>query len=265
MSWVSAATWCKMKSGSLVSLDSQPAILMVEWYKDNDWSAQCSYVTTIKSKDTTKSDTTINIVDKTTTASSINQMTSETTTNMENTESFVTLDNGNTTRTSQNSLKTEQPITAGFLSTDKLNKFITLSVITSEYYSTKETFKSTSETVSNTGNVASSDNTSEMYSFNTILSPSSENCLCPCDFVSKNITAEILQSRIEELKRILIVNKTSLSSYIRKHTSAKDERPSSKAIGSMGILLLAVTICFIVLIDLSTFCQYIQCKHLKRK
>ncbi|CAC5400308.1 unnamed protein product [Mytilus coruscus] len=384
MSWVSAATWCKMKSGSLVSLDSQPAILMVEWYKDNDWSAQwtshawtglysfgvntgywqgtcnsldfsywapaqtysssspctymassdlrwfyddctsqhhvvcqvpnasilqeiapiasldistlvencietptrylstpppetsqyqllttgtaknykSSYVATIESKDTTKSDTTINIVDKTTTALSINKMTSETTTtNMENTESLVTLKNGNTTRTSQNSLKTEQPITATFLSTDKLNKFITLSVITSEYYSTKETVISTSETVSNTGIVASSDNNSEMYS----LSPSSENCLCPCDFVSKNITAEMLQSRIEELKRILTVDKTSLSSFIRKYNSAKDERPSSKAIGSMGILLLTLTICFIVLIDLSTFCQYIQCKHLKRK
>lgn len=40
MSWVSAATWCEVKGGNLVSLDSQAAILMVEWYKDNDWSAQ---------------------------------------------------------------------------------------------------------------------------------------------------------------------------------------------------------------------------------
>lgn len=40
MSWVSAATWCEVKDGNLVSLDSQAAILMVEWYKDNDWSAQ---------------------------------------------------------------------------------------------------------------------------------------------------------------------------------------------------------------------------------
>ncbi|CAG2228271.1 unnamed protein product [Mytilus edulis] len=227
---------------------------------DNNYKS--SYITTMENKDTTKSGTTINIVHKTTTALSTNKLTPETTTHMKTTEPLVTLNNGNTT---QNSLRTEKPITDGFQSTTKLNKSITLSIMTSEYFTTEETLISTSQTVSNTGSVASSENTSEMDRFNTILSLSSENCVCPCDFVSKNITAEMLQNRIDELKRILTVDKTTLSSYIRKHTSAKDERPSSKAIGSMGILLLTLTICFIVLIDLSTFCQYIKCKRLKRK
>lgn len=227
---------------------------------DNNYKS--SYITTMENKDTTKSGITINIVHKTTTALSTNKLIPETTTHIETTKPLVTLNNGNIT---QNSLRTEQPISEGFQSTNILNKSITLSIMTSEYVTTKETLMSTSKTVSNTGTVASSENTSEMDRFNTIMSLSSENCVCPCDFVSNNITAEMLQNRIDELKRILTVDKTTLSSYIRKHTSSKDDRPSSKAIGSMGILLLTLTICVIVLIDLSTFCQYVKCKRLKRK
>jgi hypothetical protein len=39
MSWMGAATWCQIKNGELVTVDSQSVTLMIEWYKDHDWIA----------------------------------------------------------------------------------------------------------------------------------------------------------------------------------------------------------------------------------
>lgn len=97
----------------------------------------------------------------------------------------------------------------------------------------------------------------------TTVEADSEECSfqCPCDFASQNITAEMLQERIEELKAILTVEKTTTSAYIRKHTSAKDNRPSSKAIGALGIIIIVLTLVFIVGMDLISMVQF--CKHKK--
>ncbi|CAG2188920.1 unnamed protein product [Mytilus edulis] len=42
MSWIGAATWCQMKGGEVVTIDSQAVVSMIDWYKDNDWSSQWS-------------------------------------------------------------------------------------------------------------------------------------------------------------------------------------------------------------------------------
>jgi hypothetical protein len=39
MSWLGASTWCEIKGGELVTVDSQSVISMIEWYKGTDWSA----------------------------------------------------------------------------------------------------------------------------------------------------------------------------------------------------------------------------------
>lgn len=40
MSWIGAATWCQMKGGEIVTIDSHAVFSMIDWYKDNDWSSQ---------------------------------------------------------------------------------------------------------------------------------------------------------------------------------------------------------------------------------
>jgi hypothetical protein len=67
-------------------------------------------------------------------------------------------------------------------------------------------------------------------------------CTCPCDKVHPvlNLTTAELNHKIEELKKELVVNTRTLSSSVRKRTSAKDERPSSAGVGiilGVGILL----------------------------
>jgi hypothetical protein len=33
MSWLDAATWCQIKGGDLITIDSQSVVLMIDWYK----------------------------------------------------------------------------------------------------------------------------------------------------------------------------------------------------------------------------------------
>ncbi|XP_062611207.1 uncharacterized protein LOC134273055 [Saccostrea cucullata] len=80
--------------------------------------------------------------------------------------------------------------------------------------------------------------------------PQCNRCTCPCDRVHpvQNLTAEELNNKIEELKKELVVNTRTLSSFIRKRTSASDERPSATGVGvilGVGILTFLCAIIFI--------------------
>ncbi|CAG2227456.1 unnamed protein product [Mytilus edulis] len=83
---------------------------------------------------------------------------------------------------------------------------------------------------------------------------STEMCPCRCDYrrkleyweskIPRNQTIEELKKELEpvirQIQDQLKVNKTKLSSTIRKLTSAKDERKSSHAIGFVGALFISV-------------------------
>lgn len=73
-----------------------------------------------------------------------------------------------------------------------------------------------------------------------------------------NITIEKLAAIVEETKKELAVNKTSLSSFVRKKTSAKDDRPSAAGIGSVGIVMLVFVSVLIIGSDLAFLQQYIR-------
>ncbi|XP_062595690.1 uncharacterized protein LOC134257054 [Saccostrea cucullata] len=80
--------------------------------------------------------------------------------------------------------------------------------------------------------------------------PQCNRCKCPCDRVHpvQNLTTEELNNKIEELKKELVVNARTLSSSIRKRTSASDERPSATGVGvilGVGILTFLCAIIFI--------------------
>lgn len=93
-----------------------------------------------------------------------------------------------------------------------------------------------------------------------ITNSSSVNCskvstaIIPCVCLCKDVN-QTTEEAIERRRNELFLNKTKLSSAIRKLTSAQDNRMSSKVIGTvsviilvlLGMLLFCADICFVVL------------------
>ena len=84
-------------------------------------------------------------------------------------------------------------------------------------------------------------------------------CYCECDHVF-NMTVEDIQNKIQELERILTVNKEILSSTIRARTSADDPRPSSAYIGYTGVLIICVVFSVIFFIDFTNVYLFFKAK-----
>ncbi|XP_078334140.1 uncharacterized protein LOC111133824 [Crassostrea virginica] len=82
-------------------------------------------------------------------------------------------------------------------------------------------------------------------------------CTCPCQrLASQNFIKDpiVLKKRIEELKKILVVNRSKLSASIRKKTSSRDDRMSSKGIGMvLGVGVITCVLLTIVCSDLLMF------------
>lgn len=79
---------------------------------------------------------------------------------------------------------------------------------------------------------------------------------------------EILAPVLREITKNLTVNKDTLSSTIRKRTSAPDKRKSSRYIGFLGIVLISIFCLIIVSFDISaiktfitTFREYVANRH----
>ena len=89
-------------------------------------------------------------------------------------------------------------------------------------------------------------------------------CPCRCEHRRKleywasqilpNYTKEelqkVLEPTLERIRQELKVNKTNLSSNLRKLTSAQDKRPSSGAMGWLAIVFIAVVVGLVILIDI---------------
>ncbi|OWF51805.1 hypothetical protein KP79_PYT05616 [Mizuhopecten yessoensis] len=84
-----------------------------------------------------------------------------------------------------------------------------------------------------------------------ITTPASTTALecCACTPVRPTISVQQAEERAEQLARELQVDVSTLSSTIRKKTSAKDERPSAKMVGSIGIIMLSLTLGLVVVLD----------------
>nr|XP_022334695.1 CUB and sushi domain-containing protein 3-like [Crassostrea virginica] len=82
-------------------------------------------------------------------------------------------------------------------------------------------------------------------------------CTCPCQrLASQNFITDpiVLKKRIKELKKILVVNRSKLSASIRKKTSSRDDRMSSKGIGmALGVGVITCILLTIVCSDLPMF------------
>lgn len=86
-------------------------------------------------------------------------------------------------------------------------------------------------------------------------------CICTCVNDGANITESELKNKIETRKRVLEVNKSSLSSTIRKKESAYDSRISAKGIGYVGVTFITFIVGGIVLMDLHNLYVFIGKKH----
>jgi hypothetical protein len=96
----------------------------------------------------------------------------------------------------------------------------------------------------------------------------SGRCLCPCSSPRlipdplRNMTIEHarrhLRDKLAETRHKLAVNKTKLSSTIRKKTSAKDERPSAIGSGGVGIAIFVLVFGSLLLLDFSTLAHDVK-------
>lgn len=101
---------------------------------------------------------------------------------------------------------------------------------TGQFPCLSDTSTSTDSTSVSAG-VSTLDYVTEMYS----------QCLCICTTQS-NISTDVLQQKISQIKKNLTITITSLSSSVRKKISAPDMRQSSFAMGIVGMCVIVGTI-----------------------
>uniref|UniRef100_A0A8W8NVS5 Sushi, von Willebrand factor type A, EGF and pentraxin domain-containing protein 1 n=1 Tax=Magallana gigas TaxID=29159 RepID=A0A8W8NVS5_MAGGI len=86
------------------------------------------------------------------------------------------------------------------------------------------------------------------------------DCTCPCNMVhvQRNYTSSELSKVIEKMKKELIVNKEQLSSTLRKKISVMDNRPSSRSIGSFGVVIIVFVFALLLAADVMILKNHIS-------
>lgn len=74
-------------------------------------------------------------------------------------------------------------------------------------------------------------------------------CVCKCKGTGNYITEAELALKIHIQKTKISLQKTNLTAYIRKLTSAKDTRTSAQGLGYLGVLVIAIVVCILILFD----------------
>ena len=86
-------------------------------------------------------------------------------------------------------------------------------------------------------------------------------CKCPCDRVHpvQNPTIAELNEKIEQMKKELLLNTRTLSSSVRKRTSAKDDRPSATGVGVVfGIGIFTLLFALVIVPDIPSLVSDIR-------
>ncbi|CAG2233632.1 unnamed protein product [Mytilus edulis] len=81
--------------------------------------------------------------------------------------------------------------------------------------------------------------------------------------LTKDDLKEIMKEELNEMKSNLTIDSTNISASIRKHISARDDRPSAASVGYIGVALLLIPLMIIICFDASKFFAMIA-KILKR-
>ncbi|CAG2233604.1 unnamed protein product [Mytilus edulis] len=67
--------------------------------------------------------------------------------------------------------------------------------------------------------------------------------------LTKDDLKDIMQEELNEIKNNLTIDSKNISATIRKHISARDDRPSAASVGYLGVALLVVPLVMIILAD----------------
>ena len=84
-------------------------------------------------------------------------------------------------------------------------------------------------------------------------------CKCPCPkhILRLNLTEEQVKEKVDEIKRHLFLESSSLSKTVRKKTSAPDLRPLSISLGFVGISVMDLVFGSFMLGDLISLIYYL--------
>lgn len=96
-------------------------------------------------------------------------------------------------------------------------------------------------TLTSSSNTMTTNNTTQKAMKSTL-------CVCVCKHANQTI-----QESIEKRRKELILNKTQLSSNIRKRTSAGDNRKTSRVVGTVGVIILVLYGLLFFFADIWTF------------
>ncbi|XP_050398400.1 uncharacterized protein LOC126816182 [Patella vulgata] len=122
-----------------------------------------------------------------------------------------------------------------------------------------ESVKNTAESSVTDSSIITTETSSsvKIVNYNTQLTSSSStatpvaktNVVCPCKCFTEIEGSTVEAEIIEEIKKELVINTTSLSSFKRKLSSASDNRSSAVVVGSIGIGFLGSIMLFVAILD----------------
>ncbi|XP_078333843.1 uncharacterized protein LOC144617709 [Crassostrea virginica] len=84
----------------------------------------------------------------------------------------------------------------------------------------------------------------------TSILSSTSPCYCPCRLVRNvSLTPVELQKKIEKMKSELTIPTKKTNKYQRSLTSAPDNRPSARGLGSLGIVIIGIIVTMLIAFD----------------
>ncbi|XP_033746410.1 endochitinase A-like [Pecten maximus] len=111
------------------------------------------------------------------------------------------------------------------------------------------TTTTTSTTLHPTTTTTMTTTTTTPQSTSTTMSTTTPPNCVPCACYTNTTNNQTVEEFREEVRKKLLVDTSTLSSSIRKKTSASDPRPSAAAVGYVGIILLTMVFGGIILMD----------------
>ncbi|XP_069132001.1 uncharacterized protein [Argopecten irradians] len=122
---------------------------------------------------------------------------------------------------------------------------------------TERILTTTEEDVTTVPITTDSDVTSDPPTSESLSLSTARTCTCPCHHTHVDNSPAALDLKIKNLKRTMAINKTQLSSHVRKYISVPDGRASAAGIGYVAGVFLVLVVTTIAVLDLSTLVQYL--------
>lgn len=149
--------------------------------------------------------------------------------------------------------------------TENINSQTTIaSTISSDYQTTSEHLTSDVHNHITTSNNDNTVSTTQSIPTNT---QTNSTCFCPCSSGGfQTFTDEELQQKIQEIIAELKIDPKETSVAKRKLISVPDSRPSAKAVGSVGVVILLTVVGLVILMDANVIHENIsKCWNKRRK